>query len=244
VNIITALKYAYRAFIKNDDYSRFYIAHRLSLLIYPKSISSEYGRIIFDEQEFRDYYFSFENSDSRSFDRKYFLKEAIKITLDIPGDTAECGVFKGASSWLICQAIKETGKNHHLFDSFSGLPEPGLADGAYWSSGDLSTGSQEARKNLVDFRFAHFYEGWIPEKFSEIEHLTFSFVHIDVDLFEPTLASLRFFYPRLSPGGVIICDDYGFNSCPGAKKAMDDFFSDKVEKIILVPTGQAMVIKK
>jgi hypothetical protein len=76
-----------------------------------------------------------------------------------------------------------------------------------------------------------------------VADITFSFVHLDVDLYQPTHDSLAFFYPRMVTGGIIVCDDYGFDSCPGAKKALDDFFRDK-EEIINVPTGQAFVIKK
>jgi hypothetical protein len=44
-------------------------------------------------------------------------------------------------------------------------------------------------------------------------------------------------------GGVIVADDYGFTSCPGAKRAWDDFFAGKPEKTIYLPTGQAFVVK-
>ena len=53
----------------------------------------------------------------------------------------------------------------------------------------------------------------------------------------------RFFYPRLNPGGIMICDDYGSAHCPGAKRATDEFFADKPERVISLPTGQSMVIK-
>jgi hypothetical protein len=54
---------------------------------------------------------------------------------------------------------------------------------------------------------------------------------------------LAFFYQRVSPRGVIICDDYGFTSCYGARKAVNDFFADKPESVIHVPTGQALIVK-
>ena len=48
----------------------------------------------------------------------------------------------------------------------------------------------------------------------------------------------------MNPGGIILCDDYGFLTCPGAKTAMDAFFADKPEEIVNLPTGQGLVIKK
>ena len=88
------------------------------------------------------------------------------------------------------------------------------------------------------------YKGWIPERFPEVQNTTFSLVHIDVDLYEPTLESLKFFYERMTPCGVILCDDYGSLSCPGAKRAFDEFFSDKPEALIELPTAQALIVKK
>ena len=67
-------------------------------------------------------------------------------------------------------------------------------------------------------------------------------VHVDVDLYEPTLASLAFFYPRMNPGGVMVCDDYGFTTCPGATKAVDEFLHDKPEKMIALPNGGGFFI--
>lgn len=72
----------------------------------------------------------------------------------------------------------------------------------------------------------------------------FCFVHIDVDLYQPTYDSLAFFYERTSSGGIILCDDYGFITCPGAKAAMDSFFLNKLERIVCLPTGQGFVVKK
>ena len=95
-----------------------------------------------------------------------------------------------------------------------------------------------------DFDFVVFHSGWIPEKFHEVSDVRFCFVHLDVDLFQPTLDSLSFFYDKMSPGGIILCDDYGFITCPGARKAMNSFFADKPEEIVSLPTGQGFVVKR
>jgi hypothetical protein len=44
-------------------------------------------------------------------------------------------------------------------------------------------------------------------------------------------------------GGVIVCDDYGFASCPGARRAIEEFFADKPEKPLALLTGQAVIHK-
>ena len=83
-----------------------------------------------------------------------------------------------------------------------------------------------------------FHEGWIPDRFGDVAETRFCFVHLDVDLFQPTRDSLGFFYPRMVDGGLIVCDDYGFETCPGARRAVDEFFADRPEPIgVHLPTG-------
>lgn len=131
----------------------------------------------------------------------------------------------------------------HLFDSFKGLSKPEAEDGTFWYAGALASTEQAARDNLARFPDVSFYRGWIPERFCEVADRRFAFVHIDVDLGAPTRNSIEFFYPRLQPGGILLCDDYGFTTCPGATKAMDDFFRDR-ERVVHLPTGQGFVIKR
>ena len=97
---------------------------------------------------------------------------------------------------------------------------------------------------LSGFKSIHYYKGWIPVRFHEVAELKFSFVHIDVDLYQPTKDSIEFFYNKLSRGGILLSDDYGSVWCPGAKLAFDEFLQDKPEQIILLTTGQAFLIKK
>lgn len=68
-------------------------------------------------------------------------------------------------------------------------------------------------------------------------------MHIDVDLYQPTLDSLAFFYPRLISGGICFFDEYGLLSCLGARAAVDEFLRDKPEPIIELATGQAVLVK-
>ena len=75
------------------------------------------------------------------------------------------------------------------------------------------------------------------------DHPGDALAHIDVDIYEPTLASCAFFYPRMTPGGILLFDDYGFPACRGEKEAVDSFFADKPESVITLPSGQALVIK-
>lgn len=205
-------------------------------------IVTDYGLSWFEDQVFMAQYRRLCPGNDRSANRKYFLRSLLKLADRLPGDTAECGVYEGASSWFICDHFRNSGKVHHAFDSFEGLSKPAVADGRYWRAGNLNTSEERARATLADFD-VRYYKGWIPERFSEVKTREFSFVHIDVDLYEPTKSSLEFFYPRMVQGGIIVCDDYGFITCPGALRAMQDFMTDRPEPIVACPTGQAFVIK-
>jgi len=66
-------------------------------------------------------------------------------------------------------------------------------------------------------------------------------VHFDVDLYESTLACLRFFYPRMLPGGVMLSHDYSILA--GVRKAVDEFLDGKPEKPIELPSTQCMIVK-
>ena len=70
-----------------------------------------------------------------------------------------------------------------------------------------------------------------------------SLVHVDVDLYEPTLASRRFCWPLLARNGMLVCDDCGSPRCPGAKQAFDEFFAELGMGFMELPTMQAIAIK-
>ncbi len=123
-------------------------------------------------------------------------------------------------------------RTHHVFDSFEGLSEPDVADGGHWRGGDLAVTVATVQEALSDFPSVEYYKGWIPDRFSDVEDRRFSFVHIDVDLAQPTGDSLSFFYPRMNEGGIILCDDYGGISCAGATAAVDRFLADKPENMV------------
>ncbi|MCU7936929.1 MAG: TylF/MycF family methyltransferase [Candidatus Thiodiazotropha sp. (ex Dulcina madagascariensis)] len=184
-----------------------------------------------------------------SMERKWSVREFVRWTRNLEGDIAECGSYVGVTAWFIA---KETPPdvNIFLFDSFEGLSEPIANDEVSspdihtWKKGDLIATEKELRKNLSDFNNIHIMKGWIPDRFPEVESHQFRFVHIDVDLYEPTLQSIEFFYPRLVNNGVIIMDDYGYKTCPGAYRAANDYVKSIDENIIHLPTGQGLIIRR
>lgn len=198
-------------------------------------------------ETFTTYLRGFDEHENMNTDRRWNLAQLMRLSALVPGDTVECGCYKGASSFLICESNRiqpQFRRIHHVFDSFEGLSHPGGFDGTHWSAHSLAASEEEF--------FAHMgkhcgeivtYKGWIPERFPEVADREFAFVHIDVDLYEPTRDSIDFFYPRLNPGGVLVCDDYACTTCPGATKAIDDYLADKPEKMLAAASGGGFIIK-
>ena len=212
-----------------------------------------------DNESYKLYYEGLIRSQNQDTDnffkqcRHLDLMSLAKIALanNKVSDFAEAGCWKGHSTYFISKLIDNyNSKNYnnikfHIFDSFEGLSEIKEKD----------SNVKKLNKNLVekiktqfisdenfvknevlkDFKFVNIYKGWIPQKFEEVQNREFSFVHIDVDLYEPTLKSLEFFYPRLIDGGIIVCDDYNSQGFNGAKKAWDEFFSKVNVKINYAP---------
>jgi O-methyltransferase len=228
--------------------------------------------IVFDQNQLAQYFYpnkrmelyfeGLERSDLKHTDnfskqlRFYSLQQIIEhnLALKLNGDIAECGCWKGHSSFIIATLLSQNNFQYqfHIFDSFEG----GLSEKTKKDQEDqygLETFKEKEMffsleenvgKVLEKFNFIKLYKGWIPDRFEEVKGQKFSFVHIDVDLYEPTLNSLEFFYPRLVKKGSIIVDDYGFMQFPGCKKAVDEFLKrNEFTFFYEMPAGGCFIIK-
>ena len=227
-----------------DDAARHQLLYRIQRKLMPRFVIADHGRVILEDDKFRKHFTRFSDENWMSFERKWNLKEFLKLVREVPGDFAECGVFRGGSAFLMCEEAGMTRKSVHLFDSFEGLSAPADNEDGHWSPGDLAIGEDEVKTNLAGFDNFNTYKGWIPTRFDDVAHLKFSFVHIDVDLEQPTRDSIAFFYPRMSPGSVLLLDDHGSAMCPGARQAALDYFADHNCDVLDIATGQGLVIKR
>lgn len=188
---------------------------------------------------------------------QYFLH-----ALEVDGEHAECGVYKGFSALLLCEIARLRdpacdGADVHLVDSYQGLSAPTRQD-AFESQpaddgrvkmvvshgpGALAASLDHVQQTLAAFSGLTFWKGWIPDVLDELPETRWAFVHLDVDLYQPTLDGLEYFYPRLSSGGVIVNDDYRSALFPGAGRAWDAFCSAHNIPFVALDTGQAVILK-
>jgi hypothetical protein len=220
---------------------RFMVLRKFGKWLYPNYRFLWPQMVWWEDQEFNQFLKRFDEWGGANSDRRWTVHQLTQLAKTVPGDTAECGVLAGSSSYLICRAFPD--RMHFMFDSFEGLSEPSAADGGYFEKTDLACGLETVKENLKDFSNTSYHPGWIPDRFQDVKDRRFAFVHIDVQLYQPTRDSFEFFYPRMNKGGILICDDYGFSTCPGAKRAIDEFLADKPEKIIWLPGGSAFLVK-
>jgi hypothetical protein len=161
---------------------------------------------------------------------------------NIPGDIVECGVWKGgnlALAGLVCDA-KGLDRSIYGFDTYTGMTAPTASDGASalgkfekfqregseWCYSPLD----EVKANIArvtKYDRYRFIAGKCEDTLSDPANLPeqISILRLDTDWYESTKAELEVLYPRLSPGGILILDDYGHWG--GARQAADEYFSTK-----------------
>lgn len=152
---------------------------------------------------------------------------------------AEVGTYQGGSARMICEAKGD--RPLHVFDTFEGLPKAASQDGKVHRENQYACSLESVKSYLSGYKNVSFYKGIFPESSGPVENLRFSFAHFDVDLYEGTLACLKFFYSRMLPGGVMLSHDYSILS--GVREAFAEFLQDKPEPLIELPTTQCMVVK-
>ena len=177
------------------------------------------------------------------------------------GPGGECGVFSGFVSLMLCRIAEASnpqfkGENFHLIDSFEGLSPAKQEDAVarlndatgkiigVFSGGNFSMSLENVRRNVgTHFPDAQFHKGWIPPILQQLPEQPWAFMHIDVDLYEPTKACLEYFYPRMLPGGIIVTDDYITPQYPGCRKAWSEFCAERELGFLVFDSGQALLVK-
>lgn len=166
----------------------------------------------------------------------------------VPGAMAELGVYQGETAYLLKLIAPE--RSLHLFDTFSGFPPQDLlgetGEAATYTSKNFSDVSlQEVKSLFTEFNDVYFYPGYFPDSAKNLdENLKFAFVSIDVDLYKPTLEGLRFFYPKLVKGGVMLIHDYT-HKWEGLQKAVNTFLDEVDVASVFIPDrdGTLCIVK-
>jgi predicted O-methyltransferase YrrM len=182
-------------------------------------------------------YFNLEyDINSNTYARMHVLRQLAKLHNN--ASFGEAGIYAGMSMFFTAEYCNNTFIG---IDSFRGVSEPNSMDSDYFKKHDLSIDKKYCEMTLARFNNIKIFDGWIPEILKDIPEKKYSFVNIDVDLYEPTKHSIEYFWERLLPGGVMILDDFGSSKTIGARKAALEILGK--EYMLELDTGQCIVYK-
>lgn len=147
------------------------------------------------------------------------------LDLNLEGDVAECGVYKGGSARLLATIFPN--KKIFLFDSFEGMIENDILDKGHKKGDFKDTSLEQVKSYLSDKPNCAFFPGWIPSSASFLNEEKFCFVHLDLDLYQSTKASIEIFWPKIVSGGVMVFDDWEWENCPGVTQSITEYFDNQ-----------------
>lgn len=174
------------------------------------------------------------------------LVDAVRhvVAHNVPGAIVECGVWRGGSMMAAALTLLEQGdtiRDLYLFDTFTAMPPSGPED--FLANGqkviDLAEGDaipeaysflpiEAVREAMLGTGYPveriHFVEGMVEDTIPSRAPDAIALCRLDTDYYASTKHELDHLYPRITPGGVLLIDDYGHFL--GAKQAVDEYFPD------------------
>jgi hypothetical protein len=200
-----------------------------------------------------------------SYDRLFALIVAVRYVVanSIPGDVAECGVWRGGSMQAVARTLSQLGaadRHLHLFDTFEGMPPPTEEDrrisggptaeemlesqpktGLVWAIAGLEDVQAGMEQTGYPAELVHYHAGRVQDTIPEHAPERIALMRLDTDWYESTKHELEHLYDRVTPGGVIVIDDYDYWA--GSRQAVDEFIAATGARLLLVPidTGRITV---
>jgi O-methyltransferase len=173
---------------------------------------------------------------------------AVEEARSIEGDFVELGVFKGHTTLFTAEYLNfETWpKTWWLCDTFEGVPEDQLDPGWTKINRDLYENTfshEEVVERFAAFPNIHVHKGRVPEALAEGCPEKIAFLHMDMNNATAEIAALDVLFDRLSPGGIIIFDDFGWSHSHKQNKAEKAWFAERGLRILALPTGQGLFRK-
>jgi hypothetical protein len=184
------------------------------------------------------------------YDRLYAFWQALQNVIHVPGAIAEVGSYRGGSAYFLAGAVQKVmGEDlpFHVFDTFAGHPPDAItAADEFHAPGNFNeTSLERVRELLSPFPEVRIHQGDVSATLPGLAESAYRFVHVDTDLYQPTLVCLGYFGARLSPGGVIVIDDYAARDCPGVPKAVAEYLGDTdAFPVWDLRTEQLMLVKR
>jgi len=179
---------------------------------------------------------------------------AAQAATRVPGDFVECGVNAGFMSSAIMERLdwRTTGKRFYLIDTFRGpvltqytaeeigrlqVAQEAMEKGAY------VTDLERVRANYSEWPNVEIVQGIVPEVLSNLTIERVAFLHLDMNCVFPERAALEYFWPLMSPHGMVLFDDYAYFGNESLARVIDAAALSLGAEVLSLPTGQGLIIK-
>jgi len=169
----------------------------------------------------------------------------------LDGDFVDCGTNTGIFSLAVCEYVdfNSTRKTFWMFDTFEGIPREQMSPGEAilgradenlrWYPGTFDI----ARRNFSAYPRVRLIKGVIPQSLSEAPIKQIAYLCLDLNIAYPERAAIEHFWPLLVTGAIVIFDNYGWLPYREQKAAIDDWASQCGVEVMMLPTGQGLLIK-
>jgi hypothetical protein len=173
---------------------------------------------------------------------------AVRQARAIEGDFVELGVFKGHTTIFAAEYLEFAtwDKRWQLYDTFDGIPEDQLDEGWALKNEHAYRGTysfEEVRDRFAAFPNIEVIKGRVPEILAETAPARIAFLHIDLNNTAAEIQALDALFDRISPGGVIVLDDYAWTAARAQHDAETRWFAERGLHILALPTGQGLFVK-
>ena len=182
------------------------------------------------------------DSDQAIVWRRYILACAAYHCVHVPGDFVECGVYNATGVKTVMDYLggKDFPKTFWAYDTFDYNPVEGHA-----FEGQEAGLYDKVKKRFEGYPQVNLVRGLLPDSFKDNEPDAIAYLHIDLNNVDGEIAVLERLFDRISPGGIIILDDYEWAGVYRTQKqAEDQWFDARQYRIFPLPTGQGIILKR
>lgn len=180
--------------------------------------------------------------------RCHSLWKLVEQTAKIEGALVEVGVWRGGSGAIIAKKaelcnIKDT---VYLCDTFTGVVKASQLDEAYVGGEHANTSQETVQQLLAELSIENvkILKGIFPDETADqIKENKIRFCHIDVDVYQSAREVFEWIWPKLSVGGIIVYDDFGFEGLAGIRKHIQEVINQKNLVFIHNINGHGIIIK-
>jgi hypothetical protein len=176
--------------------------------------------------------------------RTHVLLWAARTASRVPGAYVECGTGRGFMASAICEYEHWVNRPFYLFDTFEpGLVTPDSAERQAEHSQNYANGPDTVRDNFSEWPGVQIVVGMVPASLDTVPIESVAFLHIDMNNPVPEEAALRYFWPRLSNGAMVVFDDYAHRGFESQHNALNEVAAAFGFSIVSLPTGQGVAVK-